>query len=116
MPFVYSGAAAAIAHFGWHVSNSVVIQIVAIAGGILTLGLHAAEAKWPWVGALLGYIGAPTYTPATKVTVAQLQAQIAALAAQLEEAKAPSTPTAPAPSPAPVVTPVAPAPVVTPIT
>jgi hypothetical protein len=103
MPAIYSGVAAVIAHFGYHVSNAVVIQIVSIGFGGLTLVLHAAEAKWPWVGVFLGYIGAPVYTPSTKTTVALLQSQLATALAQLEESKTPSTSSAPVtPAPAPV--------------
>jgi hypothetical protein len=82
MPMLYSLVASAIAHFGYHVSLATVIQIV--GGGFvgLTVILHAAEKRWPWVGVLLGYLGAPTYAPPVKVTQA---AQIAALQQQLAE-------------------------------
>jgi hypothetical protein len=97
MPFIISGAGAAIAHFGYTVSNSTVIQIVAIAGAALTIILHAAETQWPWVGVFLGYIGAPVYAQSTKISqkaeIAALEAKVAALVAAQEEAKNPSTPT-----------------------
>jgi len=84
MPFVYSGAAALIARFGYHVANTTVIQIVTIAGGLLTIVLHALETQFPWIGVLLGYIGAPIYAPSAKVTLAASQkAQIATLEQQL---------------------------------
>lgn len=84
MPFIYSGAAGLIARFGYHVTNSTVIQIVAIAGGVLTIVLHALETQFPWVGVFLGYIGAPIYAPSAKVTLAASQkAQIAQLEQQL---------------------------------
>lgn len=76
MPFVYSGVAAIIAHFGYHVSNSTVIQIVAAGFAAATVILHSLEVKFPWVGVFLGWIGAPAYAPSTKVTlVQQLAAQ-----------------------------------------
>jgi hypothetical protein len=85
MPFVYSGAAALIAHFGYHVSNSTVIQIVTIGFAGLTIVLHAAESQWPWVGVFLGYVGAPVYAPVVSQTtqIAQLEALVAALITQL---------------------------------
>src|ERR1035437_2224715 len=87
MPFVYSGAAAIIARFGYHVANTTVIQIVTIAGGVLTIVLHALETQFPWIGVLLGYIGAPVYPPSTKVSqaaqIATLENQSAALLAEI---------------------------------
>jgi len=83
MPAVYSGVAAAIAHFGYHVSLATVIQIVGGGFAGLTVVLHWAEKKYPWVGALLGWIGVPQYAPSVKATqaseIAALQAEIAAL-------------------------------------
>ncbi len=83
MPFVISGVASVIARFGYHVSLDTVIQIVGIAGGGLTIVLHALEAKFPWVGVFLGWIGAPAYAPSAKkslaLTVASLQTELAAL-------------------------------------
>ena len=84
MPFVYSGAAALIAHFGYHVSNAVTVQIVTIVGVVLTIVLHALESQFPWIGVFLGYLGAPVYAPSAKVTLAASQkAQIATLETQL---------------------------------
>jgi hypothetical protein len=107
MPLVYSGAAGIIARFGYHVSNSTVIQIVTAGFGVATIVLHAAESQWPAVGVFLGYIGAPVYAPSTKVTLqaqlASVEAQFAAFVAQSEEAKAMSP--ASAPPPVVVVTP-----------
>ena len=101
MPFAYSGAAALIARFGYHVANTTVIQIVTIAGGALTIVLHALETQFSWIGVFLGYIGAPVYAASTKVStkaeVATLMAQVAVLTAQLEEQKTPSVPTFVAP-------------------
>lgn len=93
MPFVYSGAAAIIAHFGYHVNNATVVQIVAIAGAALTIVLHALETQFPWVGILLGYIGAPVYPPSPKVTLAMenqmLKSQIALIELQLASLSSP---------------------------
>ena len=94
MPLLYPAVAAIIAHFGYHVSNAVVIQIVAGGFAGATVLLHTAETRWPWVGVFLGWLGAPGYTPTTKVTVVSLQAEIDALKAQQAEAAHPSTPTA----------------------
>jgi len=113
-PLVYSSVAAVIAHFGYHVSNSTVIQIVSAGFAGLTVLLHSAEVKWPWVGGLLGWFGAPQYTPSTKTTVVSLEAQVAALTAQLEEAAHPTVPSAPVVS-APVVT-APPTPIIPPVT
>ena len=104
MPFIESGAAAAIAHFGYHVSNSTVVQIVAIAGAALTIVLHALETQFPAIGIFLGYLGAPVYAPSPKVSdkarIAQLEAEVAALVAANEEKVSPSAPTT-APTPVP---------------
>jgi len=105
-PFVYSFIASVIAHFGYHVSLAVTIQIAAIAGLGLTVVLHALETQFPWVGAFLGWIGAPAYAPSTKALLIAhnqtLKSQIATLLAQ-------QTPVAPVVVATPVVT----APVVT---
>jgi hypothetical protein len=93
-PLLYPLVASAIARFGYHVSNATIIQIVAGGFAGLTVILHSAEAKWPWVGVFMGWLGAPAYAPSTKMTVTQLQAEIDALKAQQAEAAHPSTPTA----------------------
>jgi len=96
MPFIESGAAAIIAHFGYHVSLQTTIEILGIAGAGLTILLHAAETQWPSIGVFLGYIGAPVYAPSTKISqkseIAALEAKVAALVAAQEEAKSPSPP------------------------
>ena len=98
VPFVYPAVAALIARFGYHVSNATVIQIVAAGGTGLTIVLHLLEEKFPKVGILLGWLGAPVYTPSTKASlsaqIATLEAQLAAIVAQAGEAQAPSAPTA----------------------
>lgn len=103
-PFVISGAVSAIAHFGYHVSNAVALQIVLAAGAALAVVLHALETQFPWVGVLLGYIGAPVYAPSGKTSmktqIAMLEAQLAAMASVQSESTNPTPPTA-----APVVTP-----------
>ena len=91
MPFIESGAAALIARLGYHVSLTTTIAILGIAGGVLTIVLHAAETQWPSLGIFLGYIGAPVYPPSTKVSqaaqIATLENQSAALLAELQRLK-----------------------------
>lgn len=94
-PWATSVVAAVIAHFGYHVSNTVALQIVVAVGSGLTLLWHALERKFPWVGAFLGWVGAPAYAPSNKQVIAQLQAQVAALTAKSAEAVSPSPTTAP---------------------
>jgi hypothetical protein len=90
MPLLYSVVAAVIAHFGYKASPALVAQIVVLGTGGLTILLHAAERRWPWIGALLGYIGAPQYAPSVKKT---LEAQVAQLEAEVAQLRAkPSTP------------------------
>ncbi len=97
-PWLTSTVAAAIAHFGYHVSNVVAAQIIVVAGAALTVVLHALETQFPWIGVFLGYIGAPVYAPSGKTSlktqVATLESQLAALTATAAEAAAPSAPTA----------------------
>lgn len=97
MPWIESGTAAIIAHFGYHVTLQTTIEILGIAGAGLTIILHAAETQWPSIGVFLGYLGAPVYAPSTKISqkaeIAALEAKVAALVAAQEEAKNPSTPT-----------------------
>ena len=99
MPFVESGAAALIARLGYHVSLTTTIAILGIVGGALTILLHALETQWPAIGVFLGYIGAPVYAPSTKISqksaIATLEAQVAALTAQLDEKATPSPVVAP---------------------
>jgi len=113
-PSLYAGVAAIIAHFGYHVGNATVIQIAAAAYAGLTVILHAAETRWPWVGGLLGWFGAPQYTPSTKVTLVQVQAELDALKAQQHEAANPTVPTAPVVSPPGAMAP--PTPIIPPVT
>ena len=99
MPFVESGAAALIARLGYHVSLTTTIAILGIVGGALTILLHALETQWPAIGVFLGYLGAPVYAPSTKISqksaIATLEAQVAALTAQLDEKATPSPVVAP---------------------
>ena len=80
MPLVYAAVAAAIAHFGYHVSNVTVIRMVTVGFAALTVILHSLEVKFPWVGVFLGWFGAPAYAPSVKKTQAQ---QIAEQAQQI---------------------------------
>ena len=95
-PWAIGLVASLIAKFGYHVSLSVVSQIVGIVGIGLTVIAHALEVKWPWFGVFLGWLGAPAYSPI--VTKAELQAQLTALEASLAAANdvspAPGTPVA----------------------
>lgn len=99
VPYIEGAVAAAVAKLGWHVTIQTAAEVTLAAGTGLSILLHAAEAKWPWVGAFLGYVGAPVYAPSTKKTlaaqVAQLEAQIATLTAQQAEKSSPSSPTVP---------------------
>jgi hypothetical protein len=96
-PFVVSSVASAIAHFGYHISNTVALQIVVALGAALTVVLHALERQFPWIGVFLGYIGAPVYAPSGKTSlkmqVATLESQLAALTTAQSEAANPTPPT-----------------------
>jgi hypothetical protein len=83
-PWVISAVVYLVTHMGYHVSMVTATEIAAVLGTLVTIGAHALEVKWPWFGVFLGWIGAPAYDPT--VTKAQLQAQIAALEAQLPQA------------------------------
>ena len=82
-PYLESSAAAAIAHFGFHVSPTSSAAIIALGGTFLATALHSLESKFAWIGVFLGWIGAPAYAPSAKKlltqTVATLQAEIDAL-------------------------------------
>ena len=84
-PLVYSTAVAVIAHFGYHVSNATVVQIVTTGFIALSVVLHSLEIKFPWVGVLLGWFGAPAYTPSVKKTQAQQIAEQAQQIADLQK-------------------------------
>lgn len=93
-PWLLSTIASVVAHFGFHVSSATTIQILAGAGAVLTVLLHTLEARFPWVGVFLGYLGAPVYAPSVKIVqasqIASLQAEVDALRAQAHEAVSPS--------------------------
>ena len=91
-PLIYSTVAAVIAHFGYHVSNTVVVQIVAGGYAGLSVVLHAMESQFPWVGALLGWIGAPVFAPSVKKQQASL---ISKLQSQVDHLTAQASPGAP---------------------
>jgi hypothetical protein len=108
-PFAVSSAVSAIAHFGYHISNAVALQIIVAVGAALSIVLHALETQFPWIGVLLGYIGAPVYAPSGKTSlktqVAMLESQLAALTTAQSEAASPTLPTsAPIPVPGPTTT------------
>ena len=86
-PWLLTTLGAVAAHFGWHVSSTASLQGLVLAGGLLTVVLHALEHKFPWVGALLGWLGAPVYAPGKAsqqaTTIATLESQITALESKL---------------------------------
>lgn len=55
---------AALAKIGAHVDNDAVAALVdaAIVGAYYTV-VRQLEARWPWLGVLLGVPKAPTYSP-----------------------------------------------------
>ena len=77
MPVVYSLIAAFIARLGYHVSLLSVAKIIGVGTVGLNVVLVPLERKWPWFGAILGWLGAPTYTPT--VSKAALLGRIAEL-------------------------------------
>jgi hypothetical protein len=103
MPFILGGIVAVCARFGYHPTGVQLTEIVGIIGTVLTIVVRPLEAKWPAFGILLGYIGAPVYAPSTKVSqstqIAQLEAKVAVLLAEKEEAASPSPVVAAAASP-----------------
>lgn len=105
MPFVLAGIVALCVRLGYHPTPQVVSDIALAGGAALTILLHAAESRWPRLGVLLGYVGAPVYPPSAKVSLASenadLKDRLAALeAAVAEQALAKVAPPSPAP-PAP---------------
>jgi TRAP-type C4-dicarboxylate transport system permease small subunit len=94
-PWALSVVVAVAAHFGYHLSDVVALQIILGVGGFITVAAHALETKFPWVGIFLGWIGVPAYTLSNKATIASLQAQLSALTAKADEATRPSAPSAP---------------------
>lgn len=84
-PWVLSGVIAVAGRLNWNIDPQLTAELFAAIGAGLTIGLRALEAKYPWVGKLLGCAGAPTYPPTKKqqtaLTIADLEAQVAALQA-----------------------------------
>jgi hypothetical protein len=84
-PWVLSGVIAISTRLGLNINPQVSAELFAAIGTGLTIGLRALEAKYPWVGKLLGFSGAPMYPPTKKQqtaqTIAALEAQVAALQA-----------------------------------
>jgi len=116
-PLAITGIVSLVAHFHYHVTNATAIQIVAFGFAGLTILLHAAETKFPWVGVLMGWLGAPAYAPSKSASLQDqfnaLSAEYATLLAKQQEAANPSTPSAPVS--APVVT-APPTPIIPPVT
>ena len=84
-PWIMSGAVAVATRLGLNIDPQLTAELFAAVGAGLTIGLRALEAKFPWVGKLLGFSGAPTYPPTKKqqtaLTIASLEAEVAALQA-----------------------------------
>lgn len=113
--FLTSLAVGVIVHFGFHLTPNGTLLVAVIVGFVLSAVLRFLEAHFPWVGALLGLIGAPNFPPSAKLKAQaytqSLEAQLAALETRFNEMATPSTPSAPAPTPsAPVSAPPADAP------
>ena len=112
--YVTTAVIGLIARLGFHADLRTTIVVGLVVGLILAAVLRWAERSFPWVGALLGLIGAPTF-PASARLQAQaytqsLEAQLAALQTQVNEALAPSKPSAApvnlvTPEPSPTVVP-----------
>jgi hypothetical protein len=88
MPFVVSALVAVCIHFGYHPTAQTITWILGAGGGGLTILLHLLETKWPAIGVLLGYLGAPVYAPPKKVLqsnkIDQLQAEVNSLQAAIK--------------------------------
>ena len=84
-PWIMSGVIAVAARLNAQIDPQLTAELFAAIGAGLTIGLRALEAKFPWVGKLLGFSGAPTYPPTKKqaaaITIADLQDQVAKLQA-----------------------------------
>jgi hypothetical protein len=93
-PWVISAVVWTSQRLGFHVNAGTATEVAAIVGTSITLVVPPLEAKWKWFGLLLGWVGAPTYT--ASVSKAQLEAELAALQAQLNSGTgpAPGTPVA----------------------
>jgi hypothetical protein len=96
-PAVLSAIVWAASYFHYKVNAVTATEVAAILGTLVTIGAHVLETKWKWFGVFLGWLGAPAYDPT--VTKAELQAQVAALTAQLDGINAviASAPGSPAP-------------------
>ena len=106
-PWVLSGTLALATRLGFSVDPQVSAELFAGIGAVLTIGLRSLEARYPWVGKLLGFSGAPTYPPTKKqqaaLEAAAQTALIAELQAKVAELQAANTVPTPAPIEAPVV-------------
>lgn len=88
MPVVYSIIVSLVARLGYHVSIKTVAFILGGGSIGLTVILHTLERWFPWVGAVLGWMGAPTYAPtlrkaALRAQVAELQSVVSNLSVQV---------------------------------
>ena len=94
-PWLLTTLGALAAHFGFHVSNAASLQGLVLAGGVLTVVLHSLESRFPWVGTLLGWVGAPFYVPGKSsqqaTIIATLESEVAALSKSLSAAQAPQS-------------------------
>lgn len=55
---------AALAKIGAHVDNDALAALVdAVVVGAYYTAVRQLEARWPWLGVLLGVAKAPTYSP-----------------------------------------------------
>jgi hypothetical protein len=111
-PWLISGIVYMAVHLGYKISMTSATEVAALVGTLLTLLAHILETKYRWFGVFLGWLGAPSYTvaPTKAQTIAQLQAQIAALEATLLPGEtqtvqpAPVVVTSPLPAPTPAAT------------
>lgn len=85
---------AVIVHLGFHPSLGLLAIITTTVGAGVAVVLRLIEVKFAWVGALLGYVGRPSFPVSSRVTnaqvIAELTAQVAALQAQANEKVSPS--------------------------
>jgi hypothetical protein len=101
VPFLLPFIVSIIAKLGFHVTLATAAGILTFGGLALGVVLRALEVKWKWMGALLGYIGAPIFQQ-TKgklkdAAMTAMAAQITELLAQQHEATSPSAGTATGP-------------------
>ena len=117
-PYLEAFIISLVAKLGFHVTLVMAAGILTLGGTALGLIFRALEHWFPWVGALLGYIGAPAYRPTAKnslkAQLADLASQYIALQAQVNEGAHPSLGTAQPAAPSVTVTATPSAPVTNP--